>query len=83
MTMLHTRTWPYGTRKKVEVLAIDFVRGVRVLTCVELTSPGETPEGFILMGDDGDAAKEGDIGEIVFCEGQAGAYWKYEEPIPF
>jgi hypothetical protein len=69
------RTWPYGTRKQVQVLSVEFVRHARVLACAELD--GER-EGFVLIADGGDSAVEGDVGVIEFCRGGPnGAFWQY------
>jgi hypothetical protein len=73
---MHKRTWPYGTRKRVQVLSVSTTRFGRVVACAELD--GER-EGFILMGGSPDVAKEGDVGTIVFCQGgPTGGYWRYE-----
>lgn len=77
---MQTRTWPYGTAKRVQVLDVAFclIRNVRtrVLTCVELE--GER-EAHILVGDGGDEAVSMDVGYIVFRQGgPTGGYWRYE-----
>ena len=81
--MLLTRTWPYGTRKRVKVLSIEFLKGMRIMACQEVDG---AQEGFILMeGPNAVATAEGEIGEIVFCQGgERGAHWRYHgECIPF
>ena len=75
-----TRTWPYGTAKRVKVLAVEFAmangRRVRVMACEEL---GDTSEAHIIVGDDGDDAAAGEFGMIVFRQGgPTGGYWRYE-----
>jgi len=70
--MLATRTWPYGTRKKVEVIGIES----GALVCAALDGGRE---GYVLFGRGNALADVGDTGEIVFCEGgPMGGYWKYE-----
>jgi hypothetical protein len=69
-----TRTWPHGTRKRVQVLSAEKIGTTRILACLELEG---AKEGYIL--DAGDPAAEGDFGQIVFCQGgPTGSYWRYE-----
>lgn len=73
---MKTRTWPYGTRKSVEVLGVESFRGSRVLICAEVAGDRE---GHVIVGELGDEARAGDMGEIVFCQGgPAGGYWRYK-----
>lgn len=65
-----SRTWLYGTEKKVTV------RGVarRFIICVD-----DSHEGYVLLGTDSDGAEEGDTGIITFTQGGPfGGYWKFK-----
>jgi hypothetical protein len=72
-----TRTWPHGTRKDVEVIAVEAGGPFRVVACVELSGDRE---GFILINSPG--AGEcivGDAGTITFAEGgPTGGHWRFE-----
>lgn len=69
---LPPRTWPYGTIKAVEVLAVE---APNLLICVD-----GNKEGYVLIWSDGEeqTAKVGDKGKITFMPGgPLGGYWRY------
>jgi hypothetical protein len=66
-----TKTWPYGTKRRGKVVAIE-----GPLQCIE----GEDREGYIqqinFSGDP--SAKEGDWGTLTFTKGgPTGGFWKF------
>lgn len=69
--LLQKRTWPYGTKKNVEV--VDVAGSVLALI-------DDNEEGFLLMWPQVESAPaKGDRGMITFTEGgPTGGYWKYE-----
>lgn len=81
MTM-QTRTWPYGTRKPVEVIQVFRDLKKTVLMCQDTApAPGVKPEGYVCMyaGCVYPGVGIGDRGTLVFTEGgPTGGYWAYE-----
>jgi hypothetical protein len=76
--MLTKKTWPYGTRKRVEVFeSIETQRG-RVVVAVDNANG---PEGFILLqAKDAPCPAIGTEAEIVFTAGgPTGGHWRFEE----
>lgn len=68
-----TRTWPYGTQKRVRVL------GVEPAMCM-IVSDGI--EGYVLVDAIPEGVQDGDAGTITFTEGgPLGGYWKFEKDV--
>ena len=73
------RTWPIGTTKAAELVAIERIDRRVVLTCVSHDT-GE-PEGFILveMLSRYETAAVGDRGTLRFVSGgPTGTHWVFE-----
>ena len=83
-----TRTWPYGTKKRVEVLG--FAQGISKDTqlhveplksmkfCITCECEIREPEGFILTGVSFEGIATGETYEIEFKKGgPLGAYWDF------
>jgi hypothetical protein len=67
---MNTRTWPYGTQKRVKVTHVSG----HCLVCID-----EGDEVHMLIGIDTDGAKTSDVGIITFTQGgPMGGYWKFE-----
>lgn len=75
--MIH-RTWPYGTRKRVQIESIHSIRGARVCIVTHLDEPESTiitlAEG--MFAEITPVPKEREEREIEFREGgPLGGYW--------
>lgn len=78
----HTRTWPYGTKKHVEIISYDMPDDPMMKTLpIIVAKDHNSGEGFLLIGDKGaDESKVGDLGTITFTQGgPLGGYWKFEK----
>ena len=83
---MNTRTWAYGTTRRVEVVSIARLGKVLCVGCVEVAAKaGADREGFVLIdGEDGfpDSLAEGVHRTIVFVAGgPTGGHWTFA-PMP-
>ncbi|MDE2096155.1 MAG: hypothetical protein KGL39_02845 [Patescibacteria group bacterium] len=74
---MQTKTWPYGTQKRVELLdsRITKIKGVGFQIVVD-----DQKEAFVLMGESccDFTAEVGSRGVITFMQGgPTGGYWKF------
>jgi hypothetical protein len=78
--MLNRRTWPYGTRKRVRVVASETVRDTRMIAATEV-GPG-TVEGFVLIqrADAGAPAVDAECDIVFTAGGPMGGHWRFEVP---
>jgi hypothetical protein len=70
------RTWPYGTRKTVDVLSISHTAKTTVVGCVE--PEGERGAFLLVRARGAIEATEGQRREIIFRPGgPTGGYWDF------